>query len=144
MKTQTEPPSAADFKPYRIQKEGRRGDLLFLFIGSLKLLQGDLSADLLQLSLSSLGISLGSAGLDNAGSTVKHFLNFLQAGTGKGTQSLQNVHSLLADFGQLNVKFGLLFSFLSGAGSGYNNAGSSGYAKFSFAGLNQFVQFQYG
>src|SRR5699024_5569130 len=109
------------------------------------LLDLDLSADLFQLLLDVLGVSLGSLLLDGLGSAVNDSLGLLQAQTGDLLDDLDDLHLGSAHVGQDDVELGLLLlSGSSSAGSGNRSSSNSRNAELLAVSVDQLLQLQDG
>src|SRR5690606_18679904 len=87
--------------------------------------------------------------LDSLRSGLDQSLGFAQAQTGDGTDFLDDVDLVVAEGGENNVKFGLLFSGRGSAtsttaSSGNSNRSGGGNAPLFFQHLRQFGSFQNG
>ena len=75
-----------------------------------KLLEGDGSADILELGLHLLGLNLGRRFLDGARRAVDDLLGLLEAEAGELADDLDDLDLLVADTFENDVEFVLLFS----------------------------------
>ena len=110
------------------------------------LLKLNFSTSLFEVLLEILGSGFVKTFLEYAGSTVNHFLSFLQAKTGKFLNELNNLEFSSTGRFQNHVERGLLFSggsTSSGAGSNCNCSSGGFDAIFFFEDLSEFVYFFY-
>src|SRR5450631_4261983 len=111
-----------------------------------RLLQLNLGASLLELSLDLLGFVLVHAFLDRLGGAFDEVLGFLEAEARDGTDFLDDFDLLLASGDQNDRELGLFFSGGSGSGSrtGNRNGGSGRHAPLFFKELCQLGGFEHG
>ena len=89
----------------------------FCRYGEGKLLDFDLGASFLEFGSDLLGLVLGDSFLEGLGSAVDHFLGFLQAQAGQGTDDLDDSDLVGASGLQDDVELGLLFLSSGSTGS---------------------------
>ena len=117
----------------------------FCRYGEGKLLDFDLGASFLEFGSDLLGLVLGDSFLEGLGSAVDHFLGFLQAQAGQGTDDLDDSDLVGASGLQDDVELGILFLSGSSAGSGSgDSSGSGGNAELLFQSMNQLGQLENG
>jgi hypothetical protein len=110
------------------------------------LLELDLGAGLLKLSLDLLGFVLVHAFLDRLRRALDEVLGFLQAEARDGPDFLDDFNLLLASGQQDDRELGLFFSRRSsGSGrTGHRDGGGGGYAPLFFKQLCEFGSFEHG
>ncbi len=110
------------------------------------LFEFDFCAYFLELSLESFSVGLGKTFLDSAGSTVYHFLSFLEAKTGYFLNGFNNFQFLSTGSLQNYVEAGFFFGSCTGSGRTCSNSYSSsgGFnTVFVLEDLGKFVYFLY-
>src|SRR5437879_574203 len=115
---------------------------------NLRLLQLNLGASLLELSLDLLGFVLVHAFLDRLGRALYEVLGFLEAETSDGTDFLNDFDLLLAGGGEHDRELGLFFSGGSSSAAtsrtGNRNGGSGGHAPLFFKELRKLGSLEHG
>src|ERR1700737_124844 len=112
----------------------------------LRLLELNLGASLLELSLDLLGFVLVHAFLDRLGRALDEVLGFLEAEAGDGADFLDDFDLLLAGGGEHDRELGLFFSRSRGSSgrTGNRNGGSGGHAPLFFKELCELGSLEHG